>query len=190
MTQEDAITEPNKINVRDFLDSDDLLTPSEAFTIIKKALLCLIEVHSSGNLLKNLDPEKIYIHSDGSVSIDSNSLIVDFKIDDLGKTTGLVDYTSPEYLEKGTASVTSDIYSFGAMAYHLVSGKIPDLGESAMETVKNRMRSTPKPLTEKIKDFPSDLSKIIMKALDKKPENRYQSATQILVDLNNLKDFQ
>ena len=72
----------------------------------------------------------------------------------------------------------SDIYSVGTVAYQLVTGTPPFAGESAWEIIIAHSRDPVRP-PSKVRDVPADLERVIMKCLEKKPEDRYQSAQEL-----------
>lgn len=180
MTQEDATTEPDKINLREFLDSDEPLTLSEAVALSKKAIRCLVDLHSNGRTLKFLDPERIYVHSNGTLSIEPSASLSEFKIDEAGQTTLPIDFLAPEIIEKSLSDVSSDIYSIAALTYHLVTGSIPGKGETVNQTVKNILKGSFTPVSKLSSDCPQVLNDAIMKSLAKDPSTRHKSALEFL----------
>lgn len=100
-------------------------------------------------------------------------------------------YMSPEQSKNKHIDHRSDIYSLGATLYHLLVGVPPFNGSTALETMVAHVNETLHPVCEKIPDIPTEVSDIITKMLQKKPENRYQSMLEFIEAIqeaqNNLK---
>jgi len=98
-----------------------------------------------------------------------------------GKFVGTLQYVSPEQARGGGVDGRSDIFSFGIVLYEMVTGKNPFTTPSFLETV-SRIRDMSPPPIERA-DCPEDLKRIIAKCLEKSPERRYQSARDLMLDL-------
>ena len=99
---------------------------------------------------------------------------------------GTVPYMSPEQVKGEALDVRSDIFSFGAFLYEMVSGRQPFLGDNAASTISAILTQEPMPLS-RYADVPAELQRIARKCLEKDRENRYQSARELLIDLKSLK---
>ncbi|RPJ80221.1 MAG: serine/threonine-protein kinase, partial [Acidobacteria bacterium] len=118
---------------------------------------------------------------DGSTGLRGSSLHTDE-----GMILGTVAYMSPEQAQGREVDSRSDIFSFGAVLYEMVSGTRAFEGDSAALTLAAIIRDQPKALRDISPDVPPDLERIIRRCLNKEPERRYQSASDIRVELEEL----
>jgi TolB-like protein len=98
-----------------------------------------------------------------------------------------VQYMSPEQALGREIDQRSDIFSFGIVLYEMCTGRAPFKGISATETIDRIVHEDPQPISRLNRDIPSDLERIVRKCLEKDKRFRYQSARDILVDLQSLK---
>ncbi len=105
---------------------------------------------------------------------------------DAGKVLGTVGYMSPEQVRAQPVDHRSDIFSFGAVLYEMLSGKRAFRGASAVETMNAILKEDPPPLTETNRQLPPGLERIVSHCLEKSPDERFQSARDIAFDLEQL----
>lgn len=105
-----------------------------------------------------------------------------------GPILGTLGYLAPELLEGGEADTRSDVFALGATLYQLIAGKKPFGGGSDMSVIAATLRDTPPPLTEVRPDTPRALARIIDRCLARSPEDRYQSAVEVLDELTRLSE--
>jgi membrane-associated phospholipid phosphatase len=104
-----------------------------------------------------------------------------------GLVIGTVPYMSPEQLEGRPVDARSDIFSLGVILYQMAAGRRPFRGDNTAALMSAILRDTPEPLTEVRIDLPRHLGRIIALCLEKKPENRYQSALDVRNELRRLR---
>jgi tetratricopeptide (TPR) repeat protein/TolB-like protein len=104
-----------------------------------------------------------------------------------GRILGTPAYMSPEQARGLNVDARSDLFSFGVMLYEMITGRPAFRGDTATDTLLAIVRDQPTPLTGLVPDAPSELERIIAKCLEKAPEDRYQHADDIAVDLRRLK---
>lgn len=104
-----------------------------------------------------------------------------------GLVMGTVQYMSPEQAVGQTVDARSDIWSFGVVLYEMATGRKPFMGATTGETIEKIRHSQPEAIARFNYEIAAELERIIRKCLEKDPENRYQSARELLIDLKNLR---
>ena len=142
--------------------------------------------HRNNIIHRDIKPHNIIITEDGVAKVTdfgiakavSNSTITAF-----GKTIGSVHYFSPEHARGGYTDAKSDIYSLGVVMYEMVTGRVPFDADTPVSIALKHMQEEPVEPQEINPNIPDAVNKIIMKALQKEPALRYQTATEMLQDL-------
>ena len=147
-----------------------------------------LEVAHRNNIIhRDIKPHNIIITEDGVAKVTdfgiakavSNSTIKAF-----GTTIGSVHYFSPEHAKGGLTDAKSDLYSLGVVMYEMMTGKVPFDADTPVSVALKHMQEMPQEPIELNPNIPMSVNKIIMKALQKDTNLRYQSATEMLEDLN------
>ena len=105
-----------------------------------------------------------------------------------GTIVGTISYMSPEQAEGKKVDVRSDIFSFGALLYEMVTGRKAFQGDSKVSTLSAILREDPKPASQMVEGLPHELERIIGRCLRKSPERRFQTAADLKVALEELKE--
>jgi Tol biopolymer transport system component/tRNA A-37 threonylcarbamoyl transferase component Bud32 len=116
-----------------------------------------------------------------TVAIGSSSRTVE------GTIMGTVSYMSPEQAEGKAVDHRSDIFSFGAMVYEMLTGKRAFVGDSAVSTLAAILRAEPADVTEQLPDVPKEFNRIVRRCLEKAPERRWQSMADVRAVVEDLK---
>ena len=106
-----------------------------------------------------------------------------------GLLVGTVNYMAPEQLEGQSVDARTDIYALGLVLYEMATGANPFLGRTPPSTIANILTQEAPPLQQHIPTAPAELDRILQKCLRKRPEERYQSARELLVDLQKFRRF-
>src|SRR5215831_6521481 len=186
---------PTKFITMDFVEGRDLkhlidergkLPASEAAGIIRQVCQGLEAAHAVGVVHRDLKPQNIMIEGDGHV------VVMDFGIAHSGQSRGVTqtgaflgtpEYMSPEQAQTENVDARSDIFSLGLIFYELLTGKLPFQGNTVLETMFKRTTERAIPPAEIDATVPKGANDIVNKCLQMKREERYQSVTQLLEDL-------
>jgi serine/threonine protein kinase len=151
----------------------------------------LAYLHSHGIVHRDLKPENIL------VTPDDRLVIADFGTASLAgarrltwkhlsESLGTPDYMSPEQVQGSRGDARSDIYAWGVIMYEMLAGRVPFGGDNSLAVMAGHMQGAPKPLRRYRPDVALALEAIVLHAMRRYPEHRYQSASELLEDLDHL----
>ena len=164
------------------------LSNEEAVRIMGQILLAMRLAHTKGIVHRDLKPQNILLTPDGTAKVTDFGIAVAFAETSLTQTNsmlGSVHYLSPEQARGSKATFQSDIYAMGIIFYEMLTGHIPYDGDSAVTIALQHFQ---KPLPSVIAENPSvpqALENVVIKATAKKLTDRYQSVSEMYVDLSS-----
>jgi eukaryotic-like serine/threonine-protein kinase len=160
------------------------LPVEQALAIIAQVLDALSYAHTRGIVHRDVSPGNIFVTTSGTVKLIDFGLAkaaTDLRLTREGSPVGAAHYMSPEQIRGARElDARTDIYSSGVVLYALVTGREPFEGDNAFDIMKAHMEQAPALPAEAGCQIPAALSAIILRALEKKPEDRFQSADAFL----------
>jgi eukaryotic-like serine/threonine-protein kinase len=176
------------VTLRDIVHNDGPLPARRAIEIIADACQALNFSHQNGIIHRDVKPANIMISAANAVKV------MDFgiarAIADSGNSVtqtaaviGTAQYLSPEQARGDSVDARSDVYSLGCVLYEILTGEPPFTGDSPVAVAYQHVREDPVPPSKRHEGISADLDAVVLKALTKNPENRYQTAAEMRADL-------
>jgi eukaryotic-like serine/threonine-protein kinase len=178
-------------DLRSLIREKKKFAPEEAVDLIQQVCLALHAAHSVGVIHRDLKPQNIMRDGTGRI------LVMDFGLartlegegmTQTGALVGTMEYMSPEQALGKDLDQRSDLFALGLIMYELLTGKMPFRAESALASLIKRTQERAIPVSDVDAQIPGALSGIVSKCLERDLDQRYQSASAILADLNTWKD--
>ncbi len=181
------------------------LNLSRAVGIVRDVALALVEAHARGVIHRDIKPSNIMIDDNGAIKVLDFGLAKQLNKDHVlssepeaqtllstetrsGVVLGTPAYLSPEQAIGGAVDGRSDLFALGTLLYEAISGRTPFAGNSFIEIAANVLHFEPPPPSKFNPVVPRQLDFIVLKALAKKPNKRYQSARELIADLDAVKE--
>ena len=174
------------LDLKRYIKEHHPLSNEEAVRIMGQILLAMRLAHAKGIVHRDLKPQNILLTPDGTAKVTDFGIAVAFAETSLTQTNsmlGSVHYLSPEQARGSKATIQSDIYAMGIIFFEMLTGHIPYDGDSAVTIALQHFQ---KPLPSVIAENPSvpqSLENVVIKATAKKLTDRYQTVSEMYVDL-------
>jgi serine/threonine protein kinase/tetratricopeptide (TPR) repeat protein len=174
-------------DLRALIQEKKKFSPEEAVEIMQQVCCALEAAHSVGVIHRDLKPQNIMRDKTGRI------LVMDFGLartvggdgmTQTGALVGTMEYMSPEQALTQDLDQRSDLYTAGLILYELLTGKMPFKAESALASLIKRTQERAIPVSDHDETIPGVLSAIVSKCLERDPNLRYQSASEMLRDLD------
>ena len=177
------------ITLKEYISSQGVIPWKEAVHFQVQILKALQHAHDKGVIHRDIKPQNIVLLNNGNIKV-TDFGIARFSRSDTRTMTesaiGSVHYISPEQARGDIVDEKADIYSAGVVLYEMITGKVPFEGESAVSVAIQQMQKDAVMPREINPDIPLGLEQITMKSMQKKPADRYRSAAEMIMDLNEL----
>ena len=170
---------------------DEKVEVSQAIDWGRQLAEALAYLHSQGIVHRDLKPENVLVDTKGRLKISDfgtarldGSCRLTWK--HLSESLGTPDYMSPEQVQGERGDARSDIYAWGVMMYEMLTGGTPFRGDNAMAVMAGHLQGDVRPIRKSRPDVPPALEAVVLHAMRRHPESRYQSAEDLVADLNEL----
>lgn len=178
------------ITLKEFIEQQGVLKWKDALHFITQILRALQHAHDKGIVHRDIKPQNIMLFSDGTIKVMDFGIARFSRIDGKtmsDKTIGSVHYISPEQAQGLMTDERSDIYSVGIMLYEMLTGRKPFDGDKAVAVAVKHMQEKAINPREIMPSIPEALEEIVIHAMEKKPADRYQSAAEMIRDIDTFK---
>lgn len=171
------------ITLKNYMNSRGPLPPKEIMNYTAQILRALDHAHSKGIIHRDIKPQNIMLLKNGKIKV------TDFGIAKLpnaetvtmtDKAIGTVYYISPEQASGKKIDPRSDIYSLGVVMYEMATGKLPFVADSPVSVALMQVNNQPRPPREILPSVPPGVEAMILTAMEKDPDKRFQSASVML----------
>ena len=178
------------ITLTEYISKQGVLKWKDVVHFTMQILKALQHAHDRGIVHRDIKPQNVMLLSDGTIKV------MDFGIARFNRETdktmsekaiGSVHYISPEQARGDVTDERSDIYSIGIMMYEMLAGKKPFDGDSPVAIALMHMQSSAKKMSDINKSIPEGLEEITEKAMQKEPSKRYQTAGEMMKDIEEFK---
>ncbi len=178
------------ITLKEYIEMQGVLSWKEVVHFTTQILKALQHAHEKGIVHRDIKPQNIMLLQNGTIKVTDFGIA---RFSDKATRTmteqaiGSVHYIAPEQARGASTDGKSDIYSVGVMLYEMLTGRLPFEADSAVSVALMQLQSTPTMPRVINPAIPQGLEQITMKAMQKDPVNRYQSAVELLTDLERFR---
>ena len=175
------------ITLKNYITQQGIVDPREAIYFITQILRALKHAHDKGIVHRDIKPQNILLISDGTIKV------TDFGIARISENAtrtmtdgaiGSVHYISPEQAKGSITDLRTDLYAAGVILYEMLTGKLPFQSDNAVSVALMQLQNEPVRPREINSNIAEGLEEIIIKAMQKNVSDRYQSANDMLADIN------
>lgn len=179
------------ITLKEYIEEEKVLTWKDTVHFVIQILRALQHAHDKGIVHRDIKPQNIMMFTDGTIKV------MDFGIAKFareeGKTAtdqaiGSVHYISPEQASGNVTDAKSDIYSVGAMMYEMLTGRKPFDSDNPVAIAVMHMHDIPERPRAINSEIPDGLEEIVLRAMEKAPEDRYQTTAEMIADIDKFKN--
>src|ERR687888_327981 len=159
-----------------------------AIDYTRQTLAALGFAHRNGIVHRDIKPHNVVVDADGRLKVTDFGIARSgaSQMTEVGSIIGTAQYLSPEQARGSPVDQTSDLYSVGVVLYELLTGQVPFTGDTPLEIAMKHLSEVPKPPSELRPEVPHDLDLVVLRALAKDPDDRYQTAEEMDKDLERV----
>lgn len=178
------------ITLKEYIEQQGRLDIREAIYFVTQILRALQHAHDKGIVHRDIKPQNIMLLPDGTIKV-TDFGIARFSRSETRTMTdsaiGSVHYISPEQAKGSLTDAKTDLYSVGVVLYEMLTGKLPFQSDNAVSVALMQLQNDPVKPRDINPDIPVGLEQIIIRAMQKNPNDRYQSASEMLFDIAEYK---
>ncbi len=175
------------VTLRDIVHTEGPMPAKRAIEVIADACQALNFSHQHGIIHRDVKPANIMISKAGAVKVMdfgiARALADASSVTQTAAVIGTAQYLSPEQARGEKVDARSDVYSLGCVLYEMLTGEPPFTGDSPVAVAYQHVREDPVPPSQRHNDIAPELDAVVLKALAKNPDNRYQTAAEMRSDL-------
>ena len=173
------------ITLKQYMERKGMVAWKEVVHFTKQISKALAHAHERGIIHRDIKPQNIMLLRDGTIKVgDFGIAALENEVyENNGEAIGSIHYIAPEQARGECPDARSDIYSLGVMMYEMLTGVLPFTGNTLGEIAVQHMNAKPVPPHEKNPEIPLELERITLKAMSAELSERYQSANELLSDL-------
>ena len=173
------------ITLKQYIERKGVVAWKEVVHFTKQISKALAHAHERGIIHRDIKPQNIMLLRDGTIKVgDFGIAALENEVyENNGDAIGSIHYIAPEQARGECPDARSDIYSLGVMMYEMLTGGLPFTGNTLGEIAVQHMNAKPVPPHEKNPEIPLELERITLKAMSAELSERYQSANELLSDL-------
>jgi eukaryotic-like serine/threonine-protein kinase len=156
-----------------------------AIDYARQVLAAVGFAHRNGIVHRDIKPHNVLVSPEGRLKVTDFGIARSgaSQMTEVGSIIGTAQYLSPEQARGSPVDQTSDLYSVGVVLYEMLTGQVPFTGDTPLEIAMKHLSAVPKPPSELRPEVPHDLDLIVLRALAKNPDERYQTAEEFDRDL-------
>ena len=177
------------ITLKEYINKQGAITWNDALYFMTQILGAVQHAHDKGIVHRDIKPQNIILLSSGNIKV-TDFGIARFSRSETRTLTdqaiGSVHYIAPEQAKGEYTDEKADIYSLGVVLYEMLAGEVPFEAENAVSVALMQLQADAKRLTEINPDIPLGLEQICVRAMQKNPLDRYQTATEMLLDIEEI----
>jgi len=173
------------ITLKQYMERKGAIAWKETVHFTKQIAKALSHAHERGIIHRDIKPQNIMLLKDGTIKVgDFGIAALENEIyENNGQAIGSIHYIAPEQARGECPDARGDIYSLGVVMYEMLTGEQPFTGDTLGEIAVKHMNTEPVLPREKVADIPEELERIVLKAMNPKLDFRYQSAKDLLEDI-------
>ena len=172
----------NGNTLKDIIRQKGRINYQTAIQVTIRILSALQHAHDNGIIHRDIKPQNVLIHADGHVKVADFGIARMTGGATIGKgdtVVGSVHYSSPEQATGSVVEATSDLYSTGVVMYEMLTGRVPFVGDTPVAVAMQHIQDPPPPIDEFAPETPPAVIAVVMKALEKDPKRRFQTAREM-----------
>jgi serine/threonine-protein kinase len=177
------------ITLKEYITKQGAITWNDALFFMTQILRAVQHAHDKGIVHRDIKPQNIILLQNGNIKV-TDFGIARFSRSDTRTLTeqaiGSVHYIAPEQAKGEFTDEKADIYSLGVVLYEMLAGSVPFEADSAVSVALMQLQADAKRLTDINSDIPLGLEQICVRAMQKNPLDRYQTATEMLLDIEEI----